>query len=242
MKQAQNARKQRARSAPRKGGGRSNNNSGSNAGNRNDNRARGNPKQQLEKYKNQARDALTAGDRVDAEYYFQFADHYQRVVNEMQENSDRRDQKEQSADESRQEGRQEGRQRHQQRNRRGHNNQDHTEDNNAQADKKNTQPDDTVVAPSSDISASDQPREVHPELDLGAAAPVADAEKPKRRAPARRKPVKQADAEGAKASATDASKDTSSEETVPKPRAPRRPRKAKVDTDAPAPTDDEAAA
>src|SRR3546814_7881165 len=36
----------------------------------------------LEKYKNLARDAQTQGDRVTAEYYLQFADHYFRVLNE----------------------------------------------------------------------------------------------------------------------------------------------------------------
>ena len=81
MKQAQNARKQRGRPAQRKGG-RSNNNNG----NRFDNRSRGNPKQLLEKYKTQARDSLQAGDRVNAEYFLQFADHYQRLVNEQQSN------------------------------------------------------------------------------------------------------------------------------------------------------------
>jgi len=82
MTQPQNARKQRARPAARKGGGR-NNSSNNGPGNRSENRSRGNPKQLLEKYKNQAREALQAGDRVGAEYFFQFADHYQRLVNEM---------------------------------------------------------------------------------------------------------------------------------------------------------------
>ncbi|PCI60674.1 MAG: hypothetical protein COB37_09345, partial [Kordiimonadales bacterium] len=84
MKNAQNARKQRGRPSPRKagrsGGGRDG------AGNRNDNRSRGNPKQLLEKYKTQARDALQSGDPVNAEYYFQFADPYQRIVNDKQWN------------------------------------------------------------------------------------------------------------------------------------------------------------
>lgn len=51
-------------------------------GNRIDNRARGNAAQLLEKYKNLARDAQMQGDRVNAEYYFQFADHYFRVLSE----------------------------------------------------------------------------------------------------------------------------------------------------------------
>ena len=55
---------------------------GGNAGNRQDNRQRGNAAQLLEKYKNMARDAQLAGDRVQTEYYLQFADHYFRVLEE----------------------------------------------------------------------------------------------------------------------------------------------------------------
>ena len=51
-------------------------------GNRQDNRQRGNAAQLLEKYKNMARDAQLAGDRVQSEYYLQFADHYYRVLGE----------------------------------------------------------------------------------------------------------------------------------------------------------------
>ncbi|WP_262693048.1 DUF4167 domain-containing protein [Kordiimonas aquimaris] len=76
MKQAQNAQKRRGRPTSR-------NNGKSNHNNRNDSKPRGNPKQLCEKYKNQAREALQAGDRMQAEYYFQFADHYHRVANEM---------------------------------------------------------------------------------------------------------------------------------------------------------------
>lgn len=52
------------------------------AGNRMDARQRGNANQLHEKYKNLARDAQMQGDRVTAEYYLQFADHYFRVLNE----------------------------------------------------------------------------------------------------------------------------------------------------------------
>jgi hypothetical protein len=51
-------------------------------GNRQDNRQRGNAAQLLEKYKSMARDAQMGGDRVQTEYYLQFADHYYRVLNE----------------------------------------------------------------------------------------------------------------------------------------------------------------
>jgi len=51
-------------------------------GNRQDNRSRGNAAQLHEKYKALARDTQLAGDRVQTEYYLQFADHYFRVLNE----------------------------------------------------------------------------------------------------------------------------------------------------------------
>ena len=67
--------------------GRGNNNNGrpQNGGggqqiNRIDSRARGNAPQMLEKYRKMAQDAHLNGDRVQAEYYLQFADHYFRVV------------------------------------------------------------------------------------------------------------------------------------------------------------------
>ena len=50
----------------------------------NQQRQRGNAHQLLEKYKNMARDASQSGERVQAEYYLQFADHYFRVVQDMQ--------------------------------------------------------------------------------------------------------------------------------------------------------------
>ena len=51
-------------------------------GNRIDNRSRGNAAQLLEKYKALARDSQMSGDRVNTEYYLQFADHYFRVLSE----------------------------------------------------------------------------------------------------------------------------------------------------------------
>ena len=53
---------------------------GGNPVNRIDSRARGNAPQMLEKYKKLAQDAQHNGDRVQAEYYLQFADHYYRVL------------------------------------------------------------------------------------------------------------------------------------------------------------------
>ena len=51
-----------------------------NPGNTRDNRQRGNAAQLLEKYKSLARDAQLVGDRVQTEYYLQYADHYFRVL------------------------------------------------------------------------------------------------------------------------------------------------------------------
>ena len=53
---------------------------GNNYGARLDNRQRGNATQLLEKYRALARDAQQAGDRVTAEYYLQYAEHYFRIL------------------------------------------------------------------------------------------------------------------------------------------------------------------
>ena len=62
--------------------------SGGGGGNRQDNRQRGNAAQLLEKYKSMARDAQLGGDRVQTEYYLQFADHYFRVLGESRSRFD----------------------------------------------------------------------------------------------------------------------------------------------------------
>jgi hypothetical protein len=76
--------RRRGRGGQRPGGG---NGGGGNpgrqdGGNRIDNRARGNASQLYEKYKSLASDAQRQGDRVNTEYYLQFADHYFRVLSE----------------------------------------------------------------------------------------------------------------------------------------------------------------
>jgi hypothetical protein len=48
-------------------------------------RQRHNAKNNRDKYLNQARDMMSMGDRVKAEYYFQHADHYQRILNLIEE-------------------------------------------------------------------------------------------------------------------------------------------------------------
>ena len=64
----------------RRGRGNRQNQGGGNNQNRIDSRARGNAPQLLDKYKKLAQDAQHNGDRVQAEYYLQFADHYFRVI------------------------------------------------------------------------------------------------------------------------------------------------------------------
>jgi len=73
------AGRRRGRNNPRQSGGGGNRGNGD-SGNRIDNRARGNAAQLLEKYRNLARDSQLSGDRVNVEYYLQFADHYFRVL------------------------------------------------------------------------------------------------------------------------------------------------------------------
>ena len=73
--------RQNGRRRGRGGGGPRPPNPGNN-GNRQDNRQRGNAAQLHEKYKALARDAQLSGDRVQTEFYLQFADHYFRILNE----------------------------------------------------------------------------------------------------------------------------------------------------------------
>lgn len=75
----QNGRR-RGRGGQRPGGG--GNPGRPDNGSRIDNRARGNASQLYEKYKSLAADAQRQGDRVNTEYYLQFADHYFRVLSE----------------------------------------------------------------------------------------------------------------------------------------------------------------
>jgi len=73
--------RQNGRRRGRGGGGPRSPNQGP-TGNRQENRSRGNAAQLLEKYKSLARDAQMQGDRVQTEYWLQFAEHYFRVLNE----------------------------------------------------------------------------------------------------------------------------------------------------------------
>lgn len=71
----------------RRGRGTRQNNGGQQL-NRIDSRARGNAPQLLEKYRKLAQDAHLNGDRVTAEYYLQFADHYFRVIADQRKSQD----------------------------------------------------------------------------------------------------------------------------------------------------------
>ncbi|MBO6504059.1 MAG: DUF4167 domain-containing protein [Kordiimonadaceae bacterium] len=173
MKQAQNARKQRGRSNARQ------NNRSGNQGNRSEQKVRGNPKQLIEKYKNQAREALQAGDRTQAEYFFQFADHYYRVMSEMRGPAG------QDGDNTQ----------NNRRRRRGRGQQDdqqpeaQNEAQNSAVENEGESQETPAASNGSDPAATDQPAEVHPELSLQDEAP-----KPARR---RRAPRKKPDAEAA---------------------------------------------
>lgn len=89
-----NGGRRRGRGGQRSQGG--NPNQGN--GNRIDNRARGNAAQLLEKYKNLARDAQMQGDRVNTEYYLQFADHYFRVLAESRSRFEEQDRQRRNRD------------------------------------------------------------------------------------------------------------------------------------------------
>jgi len=92
-----NNRQQNGRRRGR-GGQRPQNLGGQTGGNRQDNRQRGNAAQLLEKYKALARDSQLAGDRVQTEYYLQYADHYFRVLGESRARFD--EQRRQRGDDS----------------------------------------------------------------------------------------------------------------------------------------------
>lgn len=87
-----------------RGGGRNGQPGGGGGGfrpdNRNNDRQRGNASQLLEKYKNLARDAGSAGDRVLAEYYMQHAEHYFRVLAEFRQRYEEQQSHQQRHDQS----------------------------------------------------------------------------------------------------------------------------------------------
>lgn len=97
-----NRRRGRGNNRPQGGGG-----GGGQPSNRIDSRARGNAPQMLEKFRKLAQDAHLNGDRVQSEYYLQFADHYFRVIADtrvrQEEQRARRDERWQEGDAPREE-------------------------------------------------------------------------------------------------------------------------------------------
>ena len=84
MRQGPNKNRMRGRGHGRKSGNSRNQSFESNGP---DGKVRGNAQQVVEKYLTLARDASSAGDRINAESYYQFAEHYYRVMtaaNELQ--------------------------------------------------------------------------------------------------------------------------------------------------------------
>lgn len=79
MKQGSNTRRSRSRGNGRRNGGAPRNSVYDSNGP--DCRVRGSAQQVLDKYLQLGRDAHAAGDRVAAEAYFQFAEHYYRILN-----------------------------------------------------------------------------------------------------------------------------------------------------------------
>ena len=63
-------------------------------------RNKGNVTQQYNKYLKLAKDTFSAGDRIQAEYYYQFTDHYYRLMQELGINFDDQDNLIESRDDS----------------------------------------------------------------------------------------------------------------------------------------------
>jgi hypothetical protein len=63
-------------------------------------RSKGNVTQQYNKYLKLAKDTFSAGDRIQAEYYYQFTDHYYRLMQELGINFDDQDNLSEPKDES----------------------------------------------------------------------------------------------------------------------------------------------
>jgi hypothetical protein len=63
-------------------------------------RNKGNVSQQYNKYLKLAKDTFSAGDRIQAEYYYQFTDHYYRLMQELGINLEDQDSSHESKDEN----------------------------------------------------------------------------------------------------------------------------------------------
>jgi hypothetical protein len=85
MKQASNQRRSRGRGNNNNSGGRRNTRNHTYESNGPEVKVRGSAQQVLDKYLQLARDSQSSGDRVKAEAYLQFAEHYYRIVSADQE-------------------------------------------------------------------------------------------------------------------------------------------------------------
>ncbi|HEY9078781.1 DUF4167 domain-containing protein [Magnetovibrio sp.] len=100
MKQAPNQRRSRGRgnNPNNNGGGRRNSRNQTYESNGPDIKVRGSAQQVLDKYLQLARDCQSGGDRVKAEAYLQFAEHYYRIVNADQDGDQGRSDRQQSSE------------------------------------------------------------------------------------------------------------------------------------------------
>jgi len=106
MKQAPNQNQRRSRGRGNNPNNNNNNNGGGRRTSRNQTyesngpeiKVRGSAQQVLDKYLQLARDCQSGGDRVKAEAYLQFAEHYYRIVNVDQDGDQAKPDRQQSSD------------------------------------------------------------------------------------------------------------------------------------------------
>ncbi len=157
---------------------------------------RGSAQQVLEKYQQYARDAHTSGDRILSEAYYQFAEHYQRIVAKQTEARDRQQQPRNNRDD-RDQGRRDDRDNSR------NDGDDNSDDQNQDEDEVAETATEASVerrdaAPSKDDRDDDAMRVIDENESSDDTEASSDAEKEPRRKPARRKPYKKQDKEESK--------------------------------------------
>lgn len=224
MRQGQPQNRQRSRG---RGNNNRNNNNNRNQLNRSmesngpDVRIRGTAAHIAEKYTQLANDAQTAGDTVAAQSYWQYAEHYNRIVAAAQAAQQQAREEQEARRAEQRDNRQDGdEERSERRPRRGRN----RDDDNAETNEHRK--DDPANTPQPALN--DEPAEVA----LKETDQKDEAEKPARKTRRRAAP-KAAEEEGDKAEA----KSDDEGEEAPKPRRARRPRKSEA---TPVPADDAA--
>jgi hypothetical protein len=154
---------------------------------------RGSAQQVLEKYQQYARDAHTSGDRILSEAYYQFAEHYQRIVAKQTEARDRQQQPRNNRDD-RDQGRRDNSR---------NDGDDNSDDGNQDEDEVAETATEASVerrdtAPSEDDRDDNAMRVIDENESSDDTEASSDAEKEPRRKPARRKPYKKQDKEESK--------------------------------------------